>query len=221
MGNVEEIIAQQKRDADELLDKLYLIDPTCIVAGGAPRDWYFGIPATDIDLFVYIPDGRTTKLIQNLLEKAGLVISSAKNGESLLANYKRNPYLRVVFNVEGFSCPVQIMIMRELTFKSAVPTFPLSICRTWYKDKVIRCTKDFAYSVENKCILYTNELYNDEDKYIAKIEKKFKDFEIISREDSKAVLQLLISGHYKVDPNLYDSWSKCCIKSYEEQTGGV
>lgn len=32
-------VNKQKKLADKILDKLFLIDPYSIVAGGAPRDW--------------------------------------------------------------------------------------------------------------------------------------------------------------------------------------
>lgn len=35
-------IEQQKATAQSVYEKLKVIDPHCVLAGGAPRDWYFG-----------------------------------------------------------------------------------------------------------------------------------------------------------------------------------
>jgi len=44
------VISEQKSAADKALDLLFSVCPSAIAAGGAPRDWYLGIPAKDIDI---------------------------------------------------------------------------------------------------------------------------------------------------------------------------
>lgn len=38
-------------NAFEILDKIKIIDPHAVIAGGAARDWYFGNDARDIDIY--------------------------------------------------------------------------------------------------------------------------------------------------------------------------
>ena len=50
-------IEDQKAIADELLAKIELIDKNAILAGGAPRDWWAGVEANDLDFYLYfIPE---------------------------------------------------------------------------------------------------------------------------------------------------------------------
>lgn len=181
-------IAKQKQIADEVLQKLEAIDPFCIVAGGAPRDWYFGKEASDIDVFVHVPV-RTQKILSKQLKALGFGVSSEKRGEDLPANYKMNPHLISVCNIDNYDTPVQVMFMNEPTFQSVIPMFALSICKAWYKGEDIQrykskgevqtgvqTTKDFDLSVKFKSVFKCSDLYNNEHKYLKKILAKFPDY---------------------------------------------
>lgn len=52
-------VLEQKDIARELLCKLEITDPNCILAGGAPRDWWFDKVANDLDFYVYWGDNTT------------------------------------------------------------------------------------------------------------------------------------------------------------------
>lgn len=56
---IAEQIEHQKFVADTILYKLFPIDPYCICAGGAPRDWYLGKVASDLDIFIYTAPNLT------------------------------------------------------------------------------------------------------------------------------------------------------------------
>lgn len=173
-------IEKQKQIADELLSKLEAIDPYLIVAGGAPRDWWFGKEATDIDVFLHVPEGRPHNYIKKQFNALGLSVESVKTGESLPDNYKMNPDLKCVFNISGYSTPVQVMVMRTPTFHSVLPKFALSICMAWYKDGKIRTDKHFNTSVKYNVIYRCNELYNNEHQYLQKIVDKFPEHKYYS-----------------------------------------
>ena len=51
----EVIIKQQQEFATEIYSKIQTIDPDVYLAGGAPRDWWFGIPARDLDFWMSVP----------------------------------------------------------------------------------------------------------------------------------------------------------------------
>src|SRR5690606_11152192 len=63
-------IAKQKQIADFVLDKVEYFDHSCILAGGAVRDWYFEKPASDLDIFFHYRTNTTLRHIYALLEKA-------------------------------------------------------------------------------------------------------------------------------------------------------
>ena len=171
-------IEKQKVVADYVLGKFESIDPTCIIAGGAPRDWYFGKEASDIDLFFYFRPDLQMSHIMDALERVGMMeyFLQEKSGESIPEHYKRNPYLSRVFEFHVEGVKVQAMQMLEPTFKSCVGLFPLSICKAWYKNGKISTSKDFDLSMKINSIYITNKLYNDADSYLQKIKGKFPDY---------------------------------------------
>ena len=61
-------IDQQKLTADGILGILEQFNPDCILAGGAPRDWYMGNPCNDLDIFV----GNSSGDLLNHLEENGV-----------------------------------------------------------------------------------------------------------------------------------------------------
>lgn len=175
-----DVITKQKAIADEVLSKLEAIDPFVIVAGGAPRDWWYGKEATDIDVFLHIPADRAQKHMKKQFSALGLNVVSVKTGEFLPDNYKMNPDLVAVFNVAGYDTPVQVMVMRTPTFTSVLPKFALSVCMAWYKDGKIRTDKHFDNSVKHKVIYRRNEVYNNEHQYVKKILGKFPEYKYYS-----------------------------------------
>jgi len=180
-------IEYQKIIADEVMGKLETFDPTCILAGGAPRDWYFGNLATDLDFFVYFrPDftsqiWRYSKLLKTLgfnMKRKGTDLA-----ERIPADYKQNPNLICVYEQEYKSVKIQVMFMNEKTFTSVIPRFPFGICQAWYKPGYgINTSAKFDYSAKHKLLILLNDLYNDADGYVEKIRSKFPDYDYIGRK---------------------------------------
>ena len=183
-------IEQQMKIADEVMAKLETFDPTCILAGGAPRDWLFGNLATDLDFFVYWRPEFVAQKFRYLTQLSKLKFTPReKIATDLPQNYKRNPYLIAVYEFEYKGETVQVMFMSEPTFTSVVPLFPFGICQAWYKTPLnpqdpfsaqwgcgIQVTELFKESVRHKVLRLVNDLYNDTDGYIEKIRSKFPDY---------------------------------------------
>jgi len=167
----------QKWEADQILKKAEVLDPTCIIAGGAARDWYMGIVATDLDLFIHFPLSRKITQIINQLKAVSLTVVKVLGPEEFPAGYKLNPNISYVFEVTaaGVSTPCQIIVYSKPTF-GVVEQFPLSICQAWYKGGKIGFTNEFASSVRNKVIIRTSDLYADAHAYVTKIRNKFPDY---------------------------------------------
>ena len=172
---------KQKVIAQRVLQKLEAIDPYCILAGGAPRDWWWGNEAADLDFYIYVPD-RPHKAIKKQIERAGLVVKEVKTGENMPINYKLNPFLRCVIDIEE-EMPVQIMVMSEPTFKSVVPTFALSVCQAWWKGGDVSVSKEFLAGARHNAIVKTNPLYHNEHYYLEKILAKFPNMKYYSSKE--------------------------------------
>lgn len=166
----------QKAVADEVLQIIENVDPTAIVAGGAPRDWYFNNLATDIDVFFHFRKDLSTTRIQGILEGLGLNVYRKNQGDGLPEIYKKNPMLRCVYDLEYGGEQVQLLLMLEPTFKSVINHFPLNICKVWYKHSTIETTQDFLRAVKHRSIVKVSPVYANGDKYVEKIKAKFPDF---------------------------------------------
>lgn len=173
-------IDYQKKIAFDILHKFEAFDPTCILAGGAPRDWYFGNIAKDLDFYVYFRPDLQSYYIQKILDSTK--IKFYPRGESEFPDsYKRNPYLKSVYEANYKGEKVQVMFMDKPTFECVVDLFPFGICQAWWKGEDIFVTKNFEVSVSHKILQLLNELYNDEDGYIEKIRNKFPDYLYIGK----------------------------------------
>lgn len=178
-------IEKQKQVADVVLEKLTAIDPYCIIAGGAPRDWYFGKEATDIDVYVYVNPGILNKDVKRQIQACGFVILSEKDGKNIPEDYRLNPDIKTVVNTSLDGEDIQIMVMMNPTFKCVVDKFALSLSKAWYKNGKIRTTKDFEISVKHRVVYKCSDLYGDSHKYVQKIKSKFPDFKYF---DSKSAM---------------------------------
>lgn len=124
------MILQQKQLADECLSKLETLDPTCVVAGGAPRDWYRGVPANDIDIFFHLPDTLDVSRVEGLLRGIGF-----ENIHRLGSDYEQGgtSNLKAVweFMIDEYHT-VQLMWV-SCPVSSYIFTFPYNVCQVWYK----------------------------------------------------------------------------------------
>ncbi len=176
----------QKEAANKALDMMYLIDPYSIVAGGAVRDWYFDKEASDIDLFFHCPQVSTMYRMEDMLKKAGFEITETKLGGNIPEWYKKNPYLKAVYETSIHGVKVQLMRMSKPTWNSVIDKFPLSICKAWWKNGKAHYGKDFLRSVKFKAIYKTNDIYNNEHQYIQKILAKFPEMTYYGSFDAMA-----------------------------------
>lgn len=202
LTNEEEImqtkIDHQKYVADIVLSKLELLDKGCIVAGGAPRDWYLGNEATDID--VYLHDSRSGYIYHDqrigLLNVLGFEIDSKHEDWTVPELYKSNHYVSHLYNVTYLGEKVQIIFVSQPTFISVIDTFPISISKAWYKGGEVCITDDFDLSIKHKILYKTVDSYEEDNKYLLKIREKFSDYTYVTKEQVVA---------YKTRAKLKDS----------------
>lgn len=155
-------IEKQKEVADYFLNKLQEKDHHCMIAGGAPRDWYIGRVAKDIDVFV------DTDFTHTELEG---IIGLQVTDLTLPPEYEGNPNINSVFETRYFGQTVQIITVK--TLDNLIEDFPVNISQAYYDVGQIFFTADFAEGHETKTIWTTGEDYQ-QGRYLARIVEKFQ-----------------------------------------------
>lgn len=224
---MQTIIENQKAVADKVLDKLELLDPACIVAGGAPRDWYLGNPSRDIDIFLYAPQLVSSSIKADTLRKLGFHIINEYGDWNKNEMYQHNQYVQCLYNIVLDKEHIQIIFMNKSTYKSVVDQFPISISKVWYKNKIITLSSDAKNSIKHKIIWRTSDIYSDDNKYIIKIKNKFSNYIYVTLSEAKQIitegntneliknLKIQLS-HFKNENNLLKSDLKLLTLKYNE-----
>ena len=174
MASTSSLIVWQQSVADSLLARLEAIDPHCIIAGGAPRDWYLGRQAKDLDVYLYVPQNSLLRHFKTQLAAIGITNIEQSTLSTDDARYISNPLVRWVFNYEEAGEKVQLIVMKESTYTSVVQHFPLSICKVWYKGGEIIPEYEFSSTVKRNSIVKTGTEYSSDGWYIDKIREKFE-----------------------------------------------
>lgn len=132
------IIKKQKALAAELLERLGFYG-NVIVAGGAPRNWWFNQPANDLDFFIQVPQSTTSQRhLLKILEREGITGAynmathnpdgTLKNSRAKQTSYdERMSDIHSVF--EGMYCgqQVQVIFTRVSTYGYIESHFDTSI----------------------------------------------------------------------------------------------
>lgn len=169
---LEEIkIHHQQSVAAYIIALLRQIDPHACVAGGAPRDWYLGIPAQDLD-FYYNPAPSTEFHIKEHLERIlNMQVDFHTSEEYSVFEHE---YLENVFVVDLQGCKLQFIALRPPYQSETIhTTFPFDICQVKYTPgKGIHTTEVFLNAVKTKTVSQVDNLYNSD--YGSKIEQRFE-----------------------------------------------
>lgn len=195
----KEKIRHQKAVSDKVLYMVSVLDDTALVAGGAPRDWYLGLPASDLDVYVCIPYTSTLTVgtvidslklqgfedIQevgdsriNSFDKNNMIASESKPSPE----YCYDPYILMVLQTV-FEGEVVQFIISTRDHQETIKDFYTSLSMAWYKDATIFTTKLFEMSIKNKVIVVTGTQFLG-NKYHEKIKSKFSDYQWCwSKED--------------------------------------
>lgn len=195
----KEKIKHQQSVADEVLDKVNVLDETVVIAGGAARDWYLGIPATDLDVYIrikYVPSLTVESVINSLklqgfediqevgnsrinsFDKKNMIVTESKSP----SEYCYDPHILMVLQTAYKGEVVQFIISTR-GHQDTIKDFYTSLSMVWYKDKTISTTPLFEMSVKNKVIVVTGTQFLG-NKYYDKIRSKFSDYQWCwSKED--------------------------------------
>lgn len=186
------VIKLQQVYADQILSMIERIDPLAIIAGGAPRDWYLGREATDLDVYFHPNPNWNVMTVRNQLVCAGFEFTDAANfleqvdieSNECRSQYLANQYLKAVYNPANTKMKVQLMWMSEPTSESVLPQFTLNLSKAYYKNGKIGTDALFDLGVSKKAIIRTNSIYIDKDRYIDKIKAKFPDYTYYESENA-------------------------------------
>ena len=166
---------EQKILADNILSGLKLMSPYAILAGGAPRDWYFNQEANDLDFYLYTHAGTIYSTKKQIAGCLGInqdrITLKAEPQNDL---YKTMRCLRRVFDVSGYDMPVQIMQLNsEKDEFKVVDLMSTSICRIYYHEGKLVPKDDFILTGKSG-VMFIDEGYNWSDPHPRKMVERFK-----------------------------------------------
>lgn len=179
-----DLIKIQKEIAKEVLEELEVIDPHCILAGGAPRDWFFNKPASDLDFYVYDPLNLSQKawmdrLSKTLLDVKPLGMVEGKSDKDVEEEYTAMKDLRYVYEGEYMGVIVQVMVMNMPTFTSVIDNFCVENSKIWWKGGQLHPSWEFLVSHATRTIKVCKE-HAPKQRYLDKMVKKFPTYKLIT-----------------------------------------
>lgn len=174
---VRELIDHQKSVADNLLDSLYWIYPSVIAAGGCARDWYQGLPAKDIDIYITHNNHNLVKryLQREFPDCESLQTTETDLGEGIPEHYRRNKDLRGVLSFTLEDVAVQVMTLSSPTHKLLDNHFPVSSSKFWYKHRRAFASTEAELFLYDKIQLMKDEYFPDlhTDKFMLKTQAMY------------------------------------------------
>ena len=185
------LIEQQKQSAKAVLDKLRCLDNRAIIAGGAPRDWYFSKLANDIDIFYYHEQGKwcldnigkQIKILQILLGVEDVTVLGFNPDRDNIEptedynNYIKNPDIVNVFECMIDGLKFQFIQLRKQNLN--VSKFAYNMCQAWSDGVNIWTTDLFDVGVKKELLIETGELYSNTNKFKQKMIDKFPNYTYI------------------------------------------
>lgn len=190
MQNLE-VHRDQRELAETILRAVRHIDRHAIIAGGAPRDWYLGMRANDIDIFinsgVFNSLGRV-----NFLYLLGKVIDAARLpviayeftelGQDLSQEYA-SEHIHRVFQAEINGQVFQFIVCTGSTF-NIVQTFSFTVSRGWCDprhvlDGCIRISFTDGQNLQDRVLRFTETLTQRNQRYFNKIVERFPDWRLV------------------------------------------
>ena len=185
---------QQKKVAQEIYKKLKIIDPYALLAGGAPRDWYFGNLANDLDFYFFSTGVTVSSVVNQLSSIMGVKVNAVKYDEDSHQHgqYKSMPFLRRVLEAEIEGEKVQFMQLTEpnAQFK-VVDAMDVSICKVWCReDMSVQMHEDFKITLASHT-MFLSDGYNWSDRHPQKIADRFTKF---GRSTKDAAVQQIVKN---------------------------
>jgi hypothetical protein len=160
--------------------------PTCVIAGGAVRDYVLGKEVKDIDVFVYAKDGPDmAKKVAKLIENDDWEMND--DDQAADVEYLSSAGLRRLEGVVDLTFldehNVQLIGVSNTEFSPdwLMQDFDIGLCRAYFQEpNLFRLTDEFARDVRDRTLtLYhgpEDPRYERSLERIERLKKKFKDF---------------------------------------------
>lgn len=151
------------------------------ILGGAPRDWYFGNPAKDIDVFFNTNNFQSWMKCSSLIEMVlpWLEFVSHKSKDNLPENYAV-PWLDYVLTYRSKVEPfIEVQFIAYENGVNIYDTFDMSICKIEYSlEGELILSDTFIDCLNNGIILYKEETTQDR---LERIGGKYPNLELKQR----------------------------------------
>ena len=177
-------IQKQQELATEIFDiaKTFGVDDL-ILAGGAPRDWYFGLPASDLDFYTSLirPNFRD-ELIKHSKHFETLFKGNSDDNLELIVSdgYECNPAISEIYELDYKGQNIQIIEHADV--KTVVPEFVFGLCQIkWTPSGGFEPSKIFELCADKKINIKTSKGYANFRKYSRKIRKKYPEFVLTTK----------------------------------------
>ena len=175
------MIANQLEIAEKLLQKLKVVDPFAMIAGGAPRDWRFNTPAKDLDVYLRMPNHNTIGLVQELALRIG-IINFRILGKTTETSYAELPHLKWVFEGEYDGMKVNLMVMEKGVQEEIVKDFDVAICKAWFDGSQCHYHEEFEFCIKTGvCVVH--ERYTGREAHVQRMAKRFPQFMFYKKLD--------------------------------------
>lgn len=192
-------IENQKEVAKEVLTKLQACDPHCILAGGAPRNWFFNKLANDLDFYIVL-NYEATGATKTRLSSIGLNLKPMERNELKDSSYKFMHHLFRVYEGEYKGESIQVMVMSQPTFTSVVDDFGVSICEFWWTGSEVKATKQALTSILTKKLFYKND-YSAKETHVEKMVYYFPEYTLAPYSQFESIYE-------KLHSNIEESYGK-------------
>lgn len=178
-------IDKQKEVAKKIYSKLKIVDPHCILAGGAPRDWYFGNEAQDLD-FYFASTVRTIGAVRKQLEasfpESEITLLMDKEQGSTNEMYKSMSFLIRIWELVVDNISVQLIQVEIGKQWKVVDNMDISICQCWYINDEIKTHQNFRLTEKSGVMFTVKEGYTWQDRHAAKIKERFTKYRVGSKQ---------------------------------------
>lgn len=195
---------KQMQITDRVMSILSDNDVKFKVAGGAPRDWYLGNTAKDVDIFYEkssvkcnfkTPMAYSKKidgLIHCFTTNQGYYLNemlkkelSAKEFDEIIPSggYDLNPDINAVYDtiIDG----VNFQFIEVFELDNLIKNFSHSISMIEYSgNEGFKPSKLFIASIWNKVIIETGEVYSNGESYKQRLQEKFPDYKFINKQEA-------------------------------------
>lgn len=173
-------ITKQMDIAERVYDIFRGLDPHCILAGGAPADWFLERPANDLDFYYYAPQTWTQRVVDKQIERndpRGMLTKKSNKAITVSSIYEHMSDIKNITEFEYDGMQVHLMLMLKPTF-GLHRNFSAGVTEAWWTpERGVEYSKRFLDGHDNK-IISPSSAYTTDNRHIQKLMKKYPDYKL-------------------------------------------